>query len=168
MEYLLKTAITCEKCVTGPGDYQLDEGNNTFGIAAQFRDFPRVTESVRLKPGILCKPCLLAALQKKSDFLFDRERTRWLYHQEVVRRQAAHDPFRCSDCKLESDEFVYTPGHDQQPVGRCRPCLYAELRIRALKSAVLIPNGRARSLAILNAMEDARERTTYLFDFVWA
>ena len=50
MEYLLKTEITCGKCITGPGEYQLNEGD-TFEVAAQFKDFPRVTESIRLKPG---------------------------------------------------------------------------------------------------------------------
>jgi hypothetical protein len=92
-----------------PVEYRLDESNNTFELSATLIGLPTVREQVRLKPGAFCKRCLRMALESKSNALFDRERTRRWYREEVKRREAAGDPFHCSDCHRPCDEWVSLP-----------------------------------------------------------
>lgn len=150
-----------------PGEYRLAE-DNTYEVTAQFKDRPKVAESVRLKPGVLCERCLQMALERKADLLLDRERIRWRYREEAKRRAADGDPFHCSECRQKSNEWVYLPNKDQEPVGRCRFCLNSYLRNDALKRAARYTHPKARFQATVAALETAKRETRYLFDFVWA
>jgi hypothetical protein len=149
-----------------PAEYRIDN-TTKFEIGAKIADRPRVTESVQLKPGSFCEECVITTLLGRADLLADRERTRGLYLREVQRRQAANDPFHCSTCRDAKREWVYLPDERQHPAGYCRSCLYLRLRNEALKNAVGFSNSRARSQAMLAAMENARQQTRYLFEFAW-
>jgi hypothetical protein len=122
----LAMTIKCDQCTTCQAEYKLGE-RDRFEILAQFQDLPRVLESVQFRRGTLCEDCLLAWLLIESDHLYDRERTRWLYRQEATHRQITNNPFHCSECRLESGEWVYVVPGKGQRTGR-RAALLASSR----------------------------------------
>jgi hypothetical protein len=158
--------IKCDQCKTGRAEYEFWP-DDTLKVTTQIGDLRRV-QSVPSRAGLFCDDCLCLFLVHEANRLGEVEKMRWQYLQEAKRREAAGDPFHCSECGRASREWVWTgPGKGQPSVGFCYACLYSKFRNDAFLTAARIANPIARLQAIVGAMERAKLQARYVLDFIW-
>src|SRR5438309_3015199 len=87
--------VKCQECKTRPAEHEIESDSAAIAVTVPSPLCGQVTEHVRLRPGVLCDDCMVLVLKEESDRLADREQARWMYREELRRRQVSGDPARC-------------------------------------------------------------------------
>lgn len=155
---------TCEKCKVRPAEYGIGDSKG-ITIRVQVADRPEVTQA--FQPSRCCETCLEVELLEQYERLNDRETLRWLYRQELDRRQSANEPSICSDCRRETREFAYLSVDKAQKGVLCQACLSVRLRDQMLKQGPRITDATTRLRAVVAVMDAAKQQARRVFEYVW-